>query len=1078
MYSSLGAGISSFDVNKNTRRCPRSMPRQMLISEKHIIEKDASGFKYVSFRRISSVYAIVRSWKNPREFTIEYDDGTCCTYTCPVRDTLLAMLLDIAHSTGNSCATVTGEVSDYLRLMPRFAEEHYENKLMDSIFGSDSIEAWFLRRLERACASILGKVASLPGQGASGAQTERGGLVVAKQLMEDCEIFNANVPCPGVGPSIDASKVRCCMSGVLVALQALLMGMEKPTHNFSGAAPGGGGGMQKGQAVSALPFEMSLGYNINFGSVDLLEEIGMTLQAAIVLLVQTLVRLVPCPEGYKGFVEVQEVDTRVLILKLVTFDDDFVNYWAMELLSALCKANPASSGGRNAQQEFVNKHALLTDGMLTALVDLLSSRGDVHDIGVEPTGEDASSGAPAAAGSGGGGEVGWSRADAAERSDSRMQTAMSSADSCGDGFPNSLVIVGAAVLLESVLASNRDTSSPELMNKVLDLFAGRHEILTYMLRSKSFLIMENAAVLLHILLKNRAGVCRLLQEAALSEALVIRHFFDGVFSPSSNQRFISRFLFASWAASVPGDTVDNPAKALLRRMVPSGLLEYLRYAPLSAERREDLDETENEYFAGVGGGASSPGFKAIRDNVQARMRARIADIMRQPPVAKSLVAVASIASSGSSGGSGGGSGIGIGSGSGSGQHNPRAALALTPPPRGVNSRSNSAEGPGSGSGLALSAGAGAGAESGGSSGAGPENFRVMFHVMIKDHRLPDLIWNEQTRMELRHALESELTGFELEQMLRGAGKVAWNYQQFHVRYDSLREELRVGPIYLRHFLDAPDAFIRGLQTPSHGVLFEKLLRRVLVNVEKNSDLAVVCTRCLSRLYGLCKDAIGHFDDMMISVRMLERASNMELQHWLLVLLEQLTMDPSNLEQLLDRDFVELAVGFASLAHLNPTQIGNMLARAANQQLLLQATSATASVPLASTSPPAPTERKSDSQRALEPTSGDSERKRALWVPQDSSCPPMWFVAPPAAGQLPPAETQLGPFLVSELIAQVDGGSIKPDQWFAAPASVEDYDASEVFSLFPLFLVCVLLIVSPGPLDCPRGRRNCLTVPFS
>ena len=39
-----------------------------------------------------------------------------------------------------------------------------------------------------------------------------------------------------------------------------------------------------------------------------------------------------------------------------------------------------------------------------------------------------------------------------------------------------------------------------------------------------------------------------------------------------------------------------------------------------------------------------------------------------------------------------------------------------------------------------------------------ENFRIMFHVMTTDHQLPDLIWNEQTRLELRSSLETELNG--------------------------------------------------------------------------------------------------------------------------------------------------------------------------------------------------------------------------------------------------------------------------------------------------------------------------------
>ena len=112
-----------------------------------------------------------------------------------------------------------------------------------------------------------------------------------------------------------------------------------------------------------------------------------------------------------------------------------------------------------------------------------------------------------------------------------------------------------------------------------------------------------------------------------------------------------------------------------------------------------------------------------------------------------------------------------------------------------------------------------------------ENYRVMFHVMTNDHKMPDLIWNEQTRLELRTALEAELKEFDREQRLRAA-KIVWNYQQFKVLYPSLRDEMKVGNVYIRHFLESNDSFIVGLENPSHIVLFEKLFRRVLVNVEK------------------------------------------------------------------------------------------------------------------------------------------------------------------------------------------------------------------------------------------------------
>ena len=41
-----------------------------------------------------------------------------------------------------------------------------------------------------------------------------------------------------------------------------------------------------------------------------------------------------------------------------------------------------------------------------------------------------------------------------------------------------------------------------------------------------------------------------------------------------------------------------------------------------------------------------------------------------------------------------------------------------------------------------------------------ENFRTLFHVITKDHALPDLLWNQQTRRELRISLESELRSID------------------------------------------------------------------------------------------------------------------------------------------------------------------------------------------------------------------------------------------------------------------------------------------------------------------------------
>ena len=52
-YASLGNGVSVFDVSKNTRRNPRPVPRQLHITEEFVVEKDSSGFQYVSCHKVT-----------------------------------------------------------------------------------------------------------------------------------------------------------------------------------------------------------------------------------------------------------------------------------------------------------------------------------------------------------------------------------------------------------------------------------------------------------------------------------------------------------------------------------------------------------------------------------------------------------------------------------------------------------------------------------------------------------------------------------------------------------------------------------------------------------------------------------------------------------------------------------------------------------------------------------------------------------------------------------------------------------------------------------------------------------------
>lgn len=913
-YATTGLAVSFFNVNKQTARSLRVVPRQLHITELYIVEKDISGFQYVSYHPLTSVYAVVRCWNDPRKFTIEYLDGSNGIYHCTVRDTLLSLLQDVCHAAGNVKVIITGEVSDNLRLIPRYAEEQYESRLLDSIFGAFSIEVWFLRQLKKAVETVPIQLTS---------------------VIQICREFNANVPFPGISSTSDEKLVKTCLNGAMKWLHAHIT--LTPNLKFVVENPRG---------------------------------------VAVVL--QTVYRMLPSATGYKSLVQISEVDPKHILLGLIKCEVDFVNYWAIQVLKFLCSC-PLES--RNTQQEYVNKHTLLTDKLLKSLLDLMGVRisEPIEDLAEnaeekevdgesenkrnessDPYATDVPPPQP---------KTPWSQTTQQSQTtqiiDSTDILDVPPERKVTEFFPNSLVIVGSAELLESIVSSRRDTSSPEMLNIVLDLLAERYEILIHMLRSTSFLIMENAAILLHILIKNRKETSALLQEAALSDCLVLKHFYNGVFSPSASQRFISRFLCSTWMSGPE----SSPGKKLLRRLLPSGLLEYLKHIPITAEHRAALDEMEDEFYATYGGSAgpqlqSDQRKKSLPGgDLQTRMRNRIAGALKNAVVTKS------------------------------GEDEVNASTQ-------------------------------------------PENFRIMFHVMTQDHQLADLVWNEQTRIELRSTLDMEITEYEREQRLKGHKKIAWNYEQFYVKYQSLKYMLQVGPIYIHHFLDAHDSFIRTLENPSHGILFEKLVRRMLGNVERDPRLATLCTRCLCRLYTVCHDIIGTFDDTIIVVHLLSEAKDMELSHYIMDFLVILSKVESNLEQLLDRDFIELMLKYASFSHLNPDQIGNALARATGKTLMIE-DAPEGSVPMYAKSAAAVAASDASEEEKSQMV------KNSMWVPADDACPRTWYTAP--RGPIPPpVSSQRGPYRVSQLLDMVKTGEITGETLLAP--SLADSDEGDNFHL--------------------------------
>ena len=94
--------------------------------------------------------------------------------------------------------------------------------------------------------------------------------------------------------------------------------------------------------------------------------------------------------------------------------------------------------------------------------------------------------------------------------------------------------------------------------------------------------------------------------------------------------------------------------------------------------------------------------------------------------------------------------------------------------------------------------------------------------------LPDLIWNQQTRTELRSALEAELRDFLREREL-AKSRISWNHSEFEVYYPSLDNEIHIGDHYVRLLFDS-SGLGTGLWNYETGKFFECLYRRFCANL--------------------------------------------------------------------------------------------------------------------------------------------------------------------------------------------------------------------------------------------------------
>eukprot|EP01138_Halocafeteria_seosinensis_P006645 gb/GECG01006793.1/.p1 GENE.gb/GECG01006793.1/~~gb/GECG01006793.1/.p1 ORF type:complete len:2790 (+),score=366.62 gb/GECG01006793.1/:1-8370(+) len=599
---------------------------------------------------------------------------------------------------------------------------------------------------------------------------------------------------------------------------------------------------------------------------------------AVMIFLKALRLCVSTQNGFKVFV--QQSDATRLMHQCLQHADEGVVFCSLELLLRLINSQRKQKD--DEESEVTAKKLMLTNDMRVILIELLDSHvAAAHEAGIT------------------------SKA-------------------------GSLVVMGLMRVLDSSLISRVDTTQQQAADHLMQLVASRYSAMLTLFRSKCPSIVESATMLVRgIVFRADQDTVRAMQSAALSTGVLLRHIYNGIFSASSDQRFISRYVVELWSTGNP------TAHDLFRHMLPSGLLVYLDMPPLSEEEQKQLESLE----------ANTSQTQGLA--VRLRQRLQDADKAEKNKHIRRLNAL---------------------------EDDQPGAKRF-----GSKKKENAAQ-------KAREAGRAAAAEAAVAAQAEMaksklelekgENYSIFFHMITQDHNLPDLIWNQQTRGELRAALEAELKEIETEidlggksarphqQSGNGAGakegdkrrpsskpsvddeeegdgeegeetdeegkadeekensynlkvqlRFAWNHAEFEVDYPSLSQELKVGDQYLRLFLSSGEASVHSLRDPVK--FFDSLYKRALRETAPN--LKCLCLKGMTRVYKIWHKKIGPFEDTDYMVWTLAQTMNNSVRDNLIQLVDVLTTHPLNSEKLLNSDSLELFVDLLSTAHMEPPE---------------------------------------------------------------------------------------------------------------------------------------------------------------
>lgn len=308
------------------------------------------------------------------------------------------------------------------------------------------------------------------------------------------------------------------------------------------------------------------------------------------------------------------------------------------------------------------------------------------------------------------------------------------------GWEGTLPIVSIVGCLDSILVSHYDTTPQVAGDHLLQLTASRYSSLLSLFRCQCTGVIEATAILMKTIVDHAdEGTCRAMQAAAISSGVWLRHFYNAIFASAFDSKYVSRYLVSLWSLS------NATARDVFRRILPPGMLQFLACPRLKESELEHMRRIES----GKSTGKDSPLFSStsMATRLQTRLamagkathnreRRRLAALRENAPGAKKGFRFLQ---------------------SGAKQPEPTNIAAA------VSAAVAAAQ--------AMSAIVAIAQES------DNDNFDMLYFQLTQDHATPDLIWNQQTRIELRSAIEAELREIEQEIELSADAQAANKHAQ-------------------------------------------------------------------------------------------------------------------------------------------------------------------------------------------------------------------------------------------------------------------------------------------------------------